>query len=58
MRVFSNINYALKLKYAYMNFYFNPFTAQSRSTIYHYTSMHTHIYVHMFQMRAQFILCK
>ena len=28
-----------------MYFYFNPFSVQSRFTIYHYTSMHTHIHV-------------
>ena len=57
MQVFSSINCPLKLKYAYMYFYFNPFSVQSRFTMYHYTSMHN-TYVHMFQMGAQFILCK
>ena len=58
MRVFSNINCPLKLKYADMYFYFNPFSVQSRFTMYTITLQCTRIYVHMFQMRAQFILCK
>ena len=56
MLVFSNIYCPLKLKYAYIYFYFNPFSVCPRFsllTVYHYTSMHTHIYVHMIQMRAQ-----
>ena len=56
MRVFSYINCPFKLIYAYMNIYFNPFTVQSRSTIYHYTSMHTHIYVHVSDARAIYIM--
>ena len=52
MQVFSNINCPLKLKYAYMYFYFNPFSVQSRFTMYHYTSMHTHICTHVSDARA------
>ena len=42
-----------------MYFYFNPFSVQSRFTIYHYTSMHTHIqYVctHVSDARAIYIM--
>ena len=56
MRVFSNINCPLKLKNAYMYFYFNPFSVQSRSTIYHYTSMYTHICTHVSDARAIYIM--
>ena len=58
MRVFSNIYCPLKFEYAYMYFYFNPFSVWPRFylfTMNHYTSMRTYIsYVHMFQMSAQF----
>ena len=51
-QVFSNINCPLKLKYAYMYFYFNPFSV----TMYHYTSMHTHICTHVSDARAVYIM--
>ena len=56
MGVFSNINCPLKLKYAYMYFYFNPFSVRSRFTI--CTSMHTHILVcsHVSDARAIYIM--
>ena len=56
MRVFSNINCPLKLKYAYVYFYFNPFSVQSRFTMYHYTSMHTHICTYVSDARAIYIM--
>ena len=56
MRVFSNTNCPFKLKYAYMYFYFNPFSVQSRFTMYHYTSMHTHICTHVSDARAIYIM--
>ena len=56
MRVFSNTNFPFKLKYAYMYFYFNPFSVQSRFTMYQmindYTSMHTNICTHVSDARA------
>ena len=56
MRVFSNTNCPFKLKYAYMYLYFNPFSVQSRFTMYHYTSMHTHICTHVSDARAIYIM--
>ena len=56
MRVFSNTNCPFKLKYAYMYFYFHPFSVQSRFTMYHYTSMHTHICTHVSDARAIYIM--
>ena len=56
MRVFSNINCPLKLKYAYMYFYFNQFSVQSRFTMYHFNSMHTHICTHVSDARAIYIM--
>ena len=37
---------------SHMYFYFNPFSVQSRFTMYHYTSMHTHICTHVSDARA------
>ena len=54
MRVFSNINCPLKLKYVYMYFYFNPFSVQSRFTMYRYTSMHTCFRCAVFIMQIDF----
>ena len=56
MQVFSNTNCLFKLKYAYMYFYFNPFSVQSRFTMYHFTSMHTHICTHVSDARAIYIM--
>ena len=56
MRVFSNTNCPFKLEYAYMYFYFNPFSVQARFTMYHYTSMHTHICTHVSDVRAIYIM--
>ena len=58
MRVFSNTNCPFKLKYAYkiMYFYFSPFSVQSRFTMYHYTSMHTHICTHVSDARAIYFM--
>ena len=58
MLVFSNVNCPVKLKYAYMYmyFYFNLFSVQSRFTMYHYNSMHTHICTHVSDARAIYIM--
>ena len=39
-----------------MYFYFNPFSVQSRFTMYHYTSMHTHKCTHVSDARAIYIM--
>ena len=56
MWVYSNINYPLKLKYAYMYYYFNPFSVQSRLTMYHYTSMYTNICTPVSDARTIYIM--
>ena len=43
-------------KYAYKYFYFYPFSVQSRFTMYYFTSMHNHIYVHVSDARAIYIM--
>ena len=39
-----------------MYFYFSPFSVQSRFTMNHYTSMHTHICTHVSDARAIYIM--
>ena len=57
MLVFSNIYCPLKLKYAYMYSYFNPFSVWPRFYLFTklplYFNAHTYMYVYMYQMRAQ-----
>ena len=55
MWIFSNIYCPLKFKYAYMYFYFNPFSIWTHFNLFTYTIiLHCEcINVHMFQMCAQ-----